>query len=214
MPADKVRQISESDEALKLLGKLGGDSDPLSEPERSALDQFSSHKEELRATVSQIHELMGHANMRTIVSYLKTRKAHPALIATAKQFVCDACTASQRAKLFPVSGTDLAEPGKHAIMDNFKWCHPVTKIHHRIAVLADYGSRHAVFRVLATDKDPAKLGNTVFTEVCDIVDTWMRHFGKFETFRTDPEGCFRAHEFRSWLSDRGVQWLPSPGEAH
>ena len=90
-----MRLISESDEALKLLGKLGGDSDTLSELERGALDQFSSHTEELRATVSQLHELMGHANMRTIVSYLKARKAHPTLIATAKQFVCDACTASQ-----------------------------------------------------------------------------------------------------------------------
>ena len=132
----------------------------------------------------------------------------------AKGYHCQACTESRLPRLFPVSSQDDSEPGRHAAIDNFYWEHPVSHSWCRGTVLVDRGSRHVCVYLHQVEPEKRLLGNTVASEVMMALDSWMKHMGRFETLLTDPEGCFCDWEFRNWLSDREIMWLPCPGEAH
>eukprot|EP00969_Alexandrium_andersonii_P015028 656923-Alexandrium_andersonii.AAC.1 len=67
---------------------------------------------------------MGHAAPSTLVTALKRRRAHPALIAAAQRFRCEACARAQRAGIPPVSSGRAERPGDVLGTDIFYWTHP------------------------------------------------------------------------------------------
>lgn len=43
---------------------------------------------------------------------------------------------------------------------------------------------------------------------------WIQSYGFPDKVRLDPEGCFRSRLLEDWAAARGIEVLPSPGEAH
>ena len=106
------------------------------------MKDFSDLLPAIEAHVARLHQIMGHVSMHTVVSYLKMRKVHPAVIGVAKGYHCDACAEAKLPRLFPLFAQDDSEPGKHAAIDHFYWQHPLSGSWCRGLAVVDRGSRH------------------------------------------------------------------------
>ena len=96
------------------------------------------------ATVAKLHSDLGHSSIRQMIGSLRTRKAHPSIIAAAKLYHCSACYESERRRLRPVTSGNIYAPGSHLAGDQFEWVHPTKDVRVLGTIFVDNGSRTAV----------------------------------------------------------------------
>ena len=188
---------------------------PLTENEKFAWNALSSSdKEVCDALVHRLHRELGHSHIRGMVDSLRQNRAHPTVLAAAKLMHCTACQESARMLSRPGTSGKVMEPGAVLQMDNFCWKHPTKEVHVRGTLLVDASSRATVIRIWKTEPRQELLGNVSSLETRKMLqESWFKFYGRPEVVMTDPEGCFRDHLFREWLSSKNVRWDPQPAEA-
>ena len=96
-------------------------------------------KEIAETTVAKLHADLGHSSVRQMIGALRTRKAHPSIVAAAKLYHCSACFESERRRLRPVVSGKVYAPGSHLAGDQFEWTHPTKDLRVLGAILVDNG---------------------------------------------------------------------------
>ena len=169
----------------------------------------------LEARIAHLHKNLSHANMRTVAEMLVRSKAHPALVAMAKVWRCEACDALAPKVPSQVSGTTVYEPRQCLEIDNFEWKHPRNGIHSRGLCIVDSGTRLPIMMIFNTAPETHSIGANTADECTNaLLLNWFPYFGKPKLIRCDPQGCFCSKEWLLFLSEAGILPGLQPGEAH
>ncbi|CAE7345758.1 unnamed protein product, partial [Symbiodinium sp. CCMP2456] len=178
------------------------------------VESFSAEeKKKYQKIVHQLHKRAGHPSNHTLAGMLRARGIHKEVVKMALDLQCSDCQEMRLADSAPAVSLHQADtPWKVIQVDNaeLKVGNQVT----HFMMIADEATHLIVAAYLFTRNNAEGRNATAEEAVTAIEQHWVQTFGLPATLRLDPEGCFRSKFLEDWASERGVEVLPCPGEAH
>ncbi|CAE7943401.1 RE2 [Symbiodinium necroappetens] len=178
------------------------------------VESFSAEeRKKYQKIVHQLHKRAGHPSNHTLAGMLRARGIHKEVVKMALDLQCADCQEMRLADSAPAVSLHQSDtPWKVIQVDNaeLKVGNQVT----HFMLIADEATHLIVAAYLYTRENTEGRNATAEEAVKAIEQHWVQMFGLPATLRLDPEGCFRSKFLEEWASERGVEVLPSPGEAH
>ena len=112
---------------------------PSSEPPVIDASPTVSERKEITNWLHQIHQQIGHRDIRTLARLLKQRGTLPWVLMMAHDHRCSACEESKPLALRHITSSYENVPGAILEIDGMHWQHPVTGRHARCQFMVDVG---------------------------------------------------------------------------
>ena len=176
---------------------------------------LASEEERETATVSRWHVELGHSGPRIMIDTFRRKSAHRLIIARAKK-------SSAAAPVKKVRDGDIIQSLLECHMNHapviklirFEWKHPVLNQHVLGTITVDAGSRAAsvtIQRVVDTEHGLCNVTSEIMLST--VLNHWIKHYGKPNIIRTDPERPFRDQGFRRGVAAKRIRLDIGPGNA-
>ena len=155
--------------------------------------------------VERLHRNLGHPRPDVVVKMLQSANATSEVIECARRYRCAVCLARRRPNQPPKSSA-LKETAFNGTvqMDFFKV--GLRSGSCVVAHMIDQASRFQAARVTS--------GETTEDAIHALEREWVRTFGAPKRLKADEGRGFCSQAFIEWTDLHGIQFVPSPGEAH
>ena len=176
------------------------------------LEISAEDREEIEKKIQKIHSNTGHSSMKNLIRALELRAVHPKVLQVAKSWTCKICQHRHRTdpRRFATLET-IPQKWERVQIDMFTWMQPKTKEKHHVLLIIDEATRFRMTRIASTGR-----GNTTnWDQIRKILEEqWFAIFGHPKVIRVDPAGPWMSDSADNYLSEKGIELVPIPGESH
>lgn len=167
---------------------------------------------EIEKKIQHIHQTTGHGSMKNLIHTLTQRGVQPKVIQVAKEWTCSICAHRKRTdpRRFAQLET-IPQKWERLQIDMATWVHPKTKAKYHFVVAVDEGTRFRMARLTTMSS-----GNTTNWKMIQraLEEGWFATFGAPRVLRTDAAGPCNPDEADQYFSERGIEFVTIPAEAH
>ena len=167
----------------------------------------------IKEVVHRLHVRAGHPSRDALERSLKSRGAHPFVIAAARHLHCDDCAETKKPVPGARSSFQRADTIWHTLQMDCAQFHVGKQIVH-VLMLVDEASTFLVPHLLCIVPDDVHENAKGEQVVLAIQESWIRFFGHPSMIRLDPEGAFRSRALEEFCASRDIELEPCAAEAH
>ena len=166
----------------------------------------SEHAQEAVRVVQRLHRNLGHpTTTEQLLLILESRGASHQVIQAARDFKCVSCQRYRKPNTAAPSSIPTAKDFNQQVQADILWIKD-KEVKYPILSMVDVGTKFQAACLVRGESAEFLIGAL---EKC-----WIRHFGAPRQLHTDEGRGWLGEQFQNWTTDRMIEHLVAPGEAH
>ena len=162
------------------------------------------HSHEAIRMVQRLHRNLGHPTTEQLLLLLESRGASHQVLQAARDFKCVSCQRYRKPDSAAPSAIPSAKDVNQQVQADILWIKD-KESKYPILSIVDVGTRFQAASLVRGEAAEYLIGAL---EKC-----WLRHFGAPRQLHTEGRGSL-GEQFQNWSTDRMIEHLVAPGEAH
>ena len=165
----------------------------------------TAHSQEAIRVVQRLHRNLGHPTTEQLLLLLESRGASHQVLQAARDYKCVSCQRYRRPNSAAPSAIPSAKDFNQQVQADILWIKDKEN-KYPILSIVDVGTRFQAASLVRGEAAEYLIGAL---EKC-----WIRHFGAPRQLHTDEGRGWLGEQFQNWSTDRMIEHLVAPGEAH
>ena len=163
------------------------------------------HAQEAVRVVQRLHRNLGHPTTEQLLLLLESRGASHQVLQAARDFRCVACQRYRKPNSAAPAAVPTAKDFNQQVQADVLWIKD-KETKYPILSMVDVGTRFQAACLIRGESSEFLIGAL---EKC-----WIRHFGVPRQLHTDEGRGWLGDPFQKWTTDKMIEHLVAPGEAH
>ena len=165
----------------------------------------ATHAQEAVRVVQRLHRNLGHPTTEQLLLLLESRGASDQVLQAARDYTCISCQRYRKPNSAAPAAVPTAKDFNQQVQADILWIKD-GDVKYPILSMVDVGTRFQASCLVRGESYEFLIGAL---EKC-----WIRHFGVPRQLHTDEGRGWLGEQFQSWTSEKMIEHLVAPGEAH